>query len=63
MQAEFPNDKSTRYTLKAAQHLCTLYDASYVGCLELRGAGGSVAALLDRHRDRGDAAASPRNRL
>lgn len=61
--AEFPNDKSTRYSFKAAQHLATLYDASYTAAIELRGSQQALVKLVDRHRDAKDAAAAPSNQL
>ncbi|KAG2180764.1 hypothetical protein INT44_003771, partial [Umbelopsis vinacea] len=44
--AEFPNEKSIRATYRASSHLSILHDASYMACLELKGAAEDISRLL-----------------
>lgn len=46
LQSIRPSDKGERATLKATEFFSTLYDASYMSCLQLKGALTNVVRVL-----------------
>ena len=58
LQAESPTEKSIRACYKAGIHLCTIYDASYIRCIELCAASKQVVIDMLTNNNLVDAQAS-----